>query len=238
MVEVCGLGKRFGAIAAVSGVSFAARRGEILGVLGLNGAGKTTTLRMLATYLLPTSGSIRVSGFNSVGQGEAVRRRVGYLPETPPLYGEMTVIEYLNFVAALRRIEKAQRKNAVEGVIERCGLGEVRKRLCRHLSRGFRQRAGLAQSIIHSPEVIILDEPTSGLDPQQIIQIRRLILSLAHGRVVILSTHLLPEVTMVCNRVLIMHAGRLFLDQSLAQFAGEHSLEKAFLQCIGAKEAA
>ncbi|NLF24219.1 MAG: ABC transporter ATP-binding protein [Deltaproteobacteria bacterium] len=233
VVEMSGVGKRFGAFAAVKGVTFSAQRGDIIGLLGINGAGKTTTLRMLATYLIPTSGSICISGFDTVKEGEEVRRRIGYLPETPPLYDEMTVLEYLAFVASAREIKKTERKDAVESILERCGLVEVRHRLCRHLSRGYRQRAGLAQAIIHAPEVIILDEPTGGLDPQQVIQIRRLILSLAHDRVLILSTHILPEVTMVCNRVLIMHAGSLVLDQGLAQLTDEQSLEKAFLRCIG-----
>lgn len=236
MLEVRGLARVFGSVPAVESVTFSACRGEIIGLLGPNGAGKTTTLRMLATALSPSAGTGRVAGFDLLSERGAVQRKIGYLPETPPLYGELTVVEYLLFVAELREIPRQRRRPEVAEVLRRCGLGEVQDRLCQHLSRGFRQRVGLAQAMVHHPEVIILDEPTSGLDPRQIIQIRRLILALAHGRLVIMSTHVLPEVIMVCNRVIIMNRGRIATDQGLNMLAGRQGLERAFMDCIGAED--
>jgi ABC-2 type transport system ATP-binding protein len=237
-VVACGLAKHFGEIRAVADVSFSAQAGEVVGFLGPNGAGKTTTLRMLTTCLAPTSGSVSIAGFDALTQGDEVRRRIGYLPEVPPLYGEMTVVEYLSFAAELRGVPARRVRSAVADVVEKCALGEVRRRLCQYLSRGFCQRVGLAQAIIHDPEVIILDEPTSGLDPQQILQIRKLILSLAHGRTLILSTHLLPEVTMVCSRVVIINRGRVALNRGLKEVTDRRCLEEVFLECVTADEEA
>lgn len=232
MIEVSNLAKKYGDYVAVSDVSFTASKGEIVGFLGPNGAGKTTTIRMLATYLPPSSGTAKVAGFDVVTQSDEVRRRIGYLPENPPLYGEMTVQEYLNFVAAIKGIPRRLIKESVEKSLESCFLTGVRRKLCQHLSRGFRQRVGLGQAIIHDPEVIILDEPTSGLDPKQIIEIRQLIASLAQQHTVILSTHILPEVSMVCNKVVIINQGRIVREGGLSDVVKEQSLEQVFLDCV------
>lgn len=232
MIEVHKLAKRYGDYTAVANISFSAQKGEIVGFLGPNGAGKTTTIRMLATYLPPSSGSARIAGFDIVKQSDEVRRRIGYLPETPPLYGEMTVLEYLRFVAEIKAIPGARIKNALESVLERCVLKDVRHKLCQHLSRGFRQRVGIAQAIIHNPEVIILDEPTSGLDPRQIIEIRQTIASLAKEHTVILSTHILPEVSMVCSKVVIINRGRIVLEQQMKDIGTRGTLEQVFLECV------
>ena len=233
MIEVNKIGKRFGDIVAVSEVSFSAQKGDIVGFLGPNGAGKTTTLRMLVTYMPPSSGSATVAGFDIITQADEVRRRIGYLPETPPLYGEMTVEEFLVFVARIKGIAGRQIKSTVESAIERCFLKDVRRRLCQHLSRGFRQRVGIAQAILHDPEVIIFDEPTSGLDPRQIIDIRRMISALAKDHTVILSTHILPEVTQVCNKVVIINQGYVALENYLSELTRNKSLEQVFLECVG-----
>lgn len=239
MIEVNSLAKKYGDYKAVSEISFSAGKGEIVGFLGPNGAGKTTTIRMLATYLPPSTGSARIAGFDIISQANEVRRRIGYLPETPPLYGEMTIKEYLRFIAEIKGIPRSELKAKVDEAMEKCFLTEVRNKLCQHLSRGFRQRAGLAQAIIHDPEVIILDEPTSGLDPKQIIEIRQLIASLAKNHTVILSTHILPEVTMVCTKVVIINQGRIVLEQPLQELVRDRSLEDVFLECVtseGAQE--
>ena len=232
MIEVSKLSKRYGDFVAVADVSFTAATGDIVGFLGPNGAGKTSTIRILATYLPPTSGSARVAGFDVITEADQVRKQIGYLPETPPLYPEMSVTEYLTFVARIKGIPSSQITQRVDEVIERCFLGDVRRKLCQHLSRGYRQRAGLAQAIIHDPKVIILDEPTSGLDPRQIIEIRQLIGSLAKNHTVILSTHILPEVSMVCNKVVIVNRGKVVLEQGLTELTAGTSLERVFMDCI------
>jgi ABC-2 type transport system ATP-binding protein len=236
MIEVTNLAKNYGEYRAVKGVSFSANPGEVVGFLGPNGAGKTTTIRMLATFLPPSSGTARVAGFDIVKEADDVRKKIGYLPEHPPLYGEMTVLEYLNFVARIKAVPGAQLKNAVESTLERCFISDVKHKLCRHLSRGYRQRVGLAQAIVHNPEVIILDEPTSGLDPKQITEIRQLIRSLGEKHTVILSTHILPEVSMVCGKVVIINSGEVVLESSLADLTKERSLEQVFLECIGSEQ--
>jgi ABC-2 type transport system ATP-binding protein len=236
MIEVKNLEKRYGDHAAVKNVSFSAAKGEIVGFLGPNGAGKTTTIRMLATYLPPTSGTAIVAGFDILTQSDEVRKRIGYLPENPPLYGEMTVREYLTFVAEIKGIPRANVKQKVAEAIERCFLGDVQNKLCQHISKGFRQRAGLAQAIIHDPEVVILDEPTSGLDPKQIIQIRQLIRSLAENHTVILSTHILPEVSMVCSKVVIINRGEVVVEESLTDLTKDRPLEQIFLERISTEE--
>ena len=236
MIEVINLAKEYGDYTAVSNISFTADKGEIVGFLGPNGAGKTTTIRMLATYLPPSSGTARIAGHDIVKESDKVRRAIGYLPENPPLYGEMTVHEYLNFVANIKGIPGRDVKRSVEKVLEQCFLTEVRRKLCSHLSRGFRQRVGLAQAIVHNPEVIILDEPTSGLDPKQITQIRDLIRSLAQNHTVILSTHILPEVSIVCSKVVIINRGQIVLESKLSELDKGRTLEQVFLDCIGREQ--
>ncbi len=232
MIEVLKLVKRYGDYTAVSDISFTAHKGEIVGFLGPNGAGKTTTIRMLATFLPPTSGTAKVGGFDIQTQGDEVRKRIGYLPENPPLYNEMTVREYLIFIARIKGIPRAKLKEKVDYVIERCILTAVQNKLCQFLSRGFRQRVGIAQAIVHDPEVIILDEPTSGLDPKQIIEIRQLIRSLGEEHTVILSTHILQEVAMVCQKVVIISDGRIVVESPYADLVREKSLEQVFLESV------
>jgi len=232
MIEVKNLVKNYGDYTAVSGVSFSAQKGEILGFLGPNGAGKTTTIRMLSTFLPPSSGTALIAGHDILRESDAVREKIGYLPETPPLYDEMTVQEYLSFVARIKGIPGSRVKESVDEAVERCFLTDVRRKLCRHLSRGYRQRTGLAQAIIHKPEVIILDEPTSGLDPRQIIEIREMIANLSKEHTVILSTHILPEVSMVCSKVVIINQGRIALEQNLDELTEGKTLEQVFLECV------
>jgi len=207
MIEVEGLSKVYGTTAALRDVSFTAQQGEILGFLGPNGAGKTTTMRILAGYLPATSGTARIAGYDVHRAALEVRRRIGYLPETPPLYDDMTVAGFLHFVAQLKGVPGRNRAQQVTSAMERCNLAEKRNVLIRKLSRGFQQRVGIAQAIVHDPPAIILDEPTIGLDPRQIIDVRNLIQTLAGDRTVILSTHILPEVSTTCDRVTIINAG-------------------------------
>ncbi|HEX5044024.1 MAG TPA: ATP-binding cassette domain-containing protein [Candidatus Polarisedimenticolaceae bacterium] len=230
MLAVRSLAKRFGDVVALQDVSFEVGRGEIVGFLGPNGAGKTTTLRILSTFLTPDAGSATVGGHDTAREPMAVRRKLGYLPEHPPLYLDHTVREYLGFCAALRGVPRRRRRSAVDGAIARCGLGEVGDRLLQNLSKGFRQRVGLAQALVHGPEVLILDEPTVGLDPQQIREIRELIRALAGEHTVLLSTHILPEVAAVCGRVVIVHRGRVVADAPVTELTGAGSLEEAFLR--------
>ena len=236
MIEVRGLTKRYGDITALEGVSFKVERGEVVGFLGLNGAGKTTALRILATYLTPNQGEAVVAGFDTIQEPMEVRRGVGYLPEHPPLYPEDTVREYLRFCAALRKVPRRQRRASVDEAVERCGLEEVAHRLIGNLSKGYRQRVGLAQALVHRPEVLILDEPTIGLDPHQIREIRNLIRSLAESRTVLLSTHILPEVTMTCARAIIIHEGRVAAEGSLEFLAGAGGLEETFLRVTAGEQ--
>jgi ABC-2 type transport system ATP-binding protein len=209
MIEVEHLSKSYGSTPAIIDVTFAVEPGEILGFLGPNGAGKTTTMRILAGYLPATSGTARVAGFDVHDNSMAVRQRIGYLPETPPLYPEMTVEGFLHFVARLKRVPAGDRPDRVEYALKRCNLLEKRQVLIRKLSKGFRQRVGIAQAIVHDPPAIILDEPTTGLDPRQIIDARNLIKRLAGDHTIILSTHILPEVSMTCSRVVIINQGRV-----------------------------
>ena len=237
MIEVYGLVKRYGDYSAVSDVTFSAKEGEIVGFLGPNGAGKTTTIRMLATYLPPSSGTAKVAGYDIIKQGDLVRQNIGYLPENPPLFGEMTVEEYLRFFGSIRGFHGANLKARVLQVLEQCFITDVRRKLCQHLSRGYRQRVGLAQALIHDPKVLILDEPTSGLDPKQIIQIRELIRSLGQKHTVILSTHILPEVSMVCNRVVIINRGKVALESEIGALTKAKSLEQIFLETVSKEDA-
>ncbi len=233
MIEVRGLVKRYGDVTALDDVAFVAPRGEVVGFLGPNGAGKTTTLRILATYITPDAGSARVAGFDCAERPMEVRRRIGYLPEHPPLYLDHTVEEFLRFCAVLRGVPRAGRRKAVGEAVERCGLGEVFGRLIGNLSKGFRQRVGLAQALVHAPEVLVLDEPTVGLDPQQIREIRELIRSLAGSQTVLLSTHILSEVAVTCSRAVIIHQGRIVADDALERLAGPGGIEDTFLRLTG-----
>ena len=212
MIEAASLGKRFGARHAVRDVTFSIGAGEIVGFLGPNGAGKTTTLRMLTGFLPPTAGEARVAGFDVVTQSMEVRSRIGYLPETVPVYRDLTVSAYLEFVGRLKGIPRGEQTRRIATVVDACGIGDVRGRRIGALSRGYRQRVGLAQALLNDPDVLFLDEPTVGLDPKQIVEIRELIRSLAGKRTVLLSTHILPEVNLLCRRVLIIHKGRLVAD--------------------------
>ncbi|MCT7952829.1 ABC transporter ATP-binding protein [Ancylothrix sp. C2] len=209
MIEVEGLSKLYGTTRAIEDVSFTVEKGEILGFLGPNGAGKTTTMRILTGYLPATNGTARIAGYEVHENSMAVRSRIGYLPETPPLYPEMTVSSFLYFVASLKGVPAGDRKERVEIALKRCNLQEKRNVLIRKLSKGFKQRVGIAQAIVHDPPVIVLDEPTVGLDPRQIIDVRNLIKSLAGEHTIILSTHILPEVSMTCSRVAIINKGRV-----------------------------
>jgi ABC-2 type transport system ATP-binding protein len=209
MIKVEGLSKRYARTTAVDNVSFEVKKGEIVGFLGPNGAGKTTTMRVLTCFLPPSSGSANVAGFDVVEQPMEVKKRIGYLPETPPLYPEMEVEEYLTFVAKLKGLPSADIKRRVAEVSERCAVADVSKKLISKLSKGYRQRVGLAQAIIHNPDVLILDEPTSGLDPKQILDTRSLIRSLAGDHTIILSTHILPEVEQTCEHVIIINKGKV-----------------------------
>ena len=215
LLEAKELSRFFGDTAAVNNVSFNIKQGEVLGFLGPNGAGKSTTMRMLTGNLAPDNGQIIINGIDLLDDPKQAKACIGYLPETPPLYKEHTVTEFLQFCARLNGIAKKQQKSAVDTVIERCGLTEVSKRLIANLSKGFQQRVGSAQAIIHSPAVVILDEPTSGLDPIQIREIRQLIRDIANEHSVILSTHILPEVQMLCDRVQIISKGQLLFNDSL-----------------------
>jgi ABC-2 type transport system ATP-binding protein len=209
MIEAIHLTKVYDNTPAVTDVSFTVEKGEILGFLGPNGAGKTTTMRVLTGFLPPTSGSAKVAGFDILKDSLEVRKRIGYMPENPPLYNEMTVSSFLKFIARIKRVPKSKEKQRLDYAIDRCSLESVSGRLIGHLSRGFRQRVGLAQALIHDPEVLILDEPTIGLDPTQIIEIRQLIKGLAGAHTVILSSHILPEVEQTCGRVVIINKGKI-----------------------------
>jgi len=214
MIEVDNLTKRYGRHTAVNGVSFKVEKGEILGFLGPNGAGKTTTMRILTCYLPPTEGTARVAGHDVFKDPIEVKRRVGYIPETPPLYTDMDVTTFLDFCAKIKGIPGKDRKAKIADAIEKCRLGDVRTKLISKLSKGYRQRVGLAQAILANPEVLILDEPTAGLDPKQIIETRELIKSLGGAHTIILSTHILPEVEMTCGRVVIINKGRVVAEDT------------------------
>ncbi len=209
MIEVEHLSKIYGKTTAIKDVHFTVKSGEILGFLGPNGAGKTTTMRILAGYLPASAGTAKIAGYDVHEQSMAVRRRIGYLPENPPLYPDMTVQEFLQFVAKIKGVSRRNRKNKVAFAIERCQLTEKTQTVIRKLSKGYRQRVGIAQAIVHEPPVIILDEPTVGLDPRQITEVRNLIKSLAGKHTIILSTHILPEVSMTCDRVVIINRGEV-----------------------------
>jgi ABC-2 type transport system ATP-binding protein len=209
MIEVQGLTKRYGPTLAVSDVSFEVRKGEVLGFLGPNGAGKTTTMRVITGYLPPSEGKVLVAGYDVVEEPLEAKRRTGYLPESPPVYPDMTVVEYLSFVARIKGVVRKEIKSRVSEISERCAITDVQKRQIGKLSKGYRQRVGLAQALIHNPEVLVLDEPTAGLDPKQIIETRELIRHLAGQHTVVLSTHILPEVSKTCERVVVINQGKV-----------------------------
>jgi ABC-2 type transport system ATP-binding protein len=214
MIEVSNLTKRYAGHTAVSGISFAARRGEVVGLLGENGAGKSTTMRILSCFLPATAGTVRVAGFDFFTQADEVRRRIGYMPENNPLYPEMRVREYLKFRARLKGLGRKQSRERVDTVIQQCGLANVTKKIVGHLSKGYRQRVGLADALVHEPELIILDEPTIGLDPVQIRSVLLLIKGLAGAHTVLISSHILPQVEKICGRVLILDKGRILADDT------------------------
>ena len=232
MIEVANLSKRYGDLTAVQDVSFTAAPGEILGFLGPNGAGKTTTLRVITGFLPATSGTVRVCGFDVFEQSAEVRRRIGYLPENPPLYTDMTVVPYLRFAAKIHGLARGDVGAAVDRAIDTCGLTGVADRLLGHLSKGYRQRVGLAQALIHEPEVLILDEPTNGLDPGQIRDMLAFIRSLGAKRTIVLSTHILSQVLIACHKVVIINEGRVVVEAPLGDLTRDRSLEDVYTQAI------
>jgi ABC-2 type transport system ATP-binding protein len=226
LIEVEHLSKSYGKGQAVNDISFTVNKGEIVGFLGPNGAGKTTTMRIITGYLPATSGTVRVSGFDVAEQSLEVRKRIGYLPETPPLYPEMSVSDYLHFIAQIKGVASADIGRRTEYAMEATGLNERKDDLIKRLSRGYKQRVGIAQAIVHDPDVVILDEPTNGLDPNQIIEVRNLINTLAGEHTIILSTHILPEVEETCQRVIIINRGQIVAmdtPKNLAQQRTSHA---------------
>jgi ABC-2 type transport system ATP-binding protein len=219
VIEVKGLTKRYGQVEAARDISFSVAKGEIVGFLGPNGAGKTTTMNMITGYLSPTEGTASVDGHDVLEEPLEVKRRIGYLPESPPLYPEMTVRQYLRFVARIKKTSPAGRKADLERILGLTGLEDMRERLIRNLSKGYRQRVGLAQALVGSPPVLILDEPTIGLDPRQIIEIRNVIRGLGRDHTIVLSSHILPEVTAVCGRVIIIHHGRIVASDTIGNLS-------------------
>jgi ABC-2 type transport system ATP-binding protein len=238
MIEVKQLTKTYGSFTAVDDISFTVEPGQACGFLGPNGAGKTTTMRVVTGYMPATAGTVTVDGYDIFEDSFEVRRRVGYLPEHPPLYNEMRVVSYLDHVAALKGLPRGEISDARDREIESCGLGKVAHRLCGHLSKGYRQRVGLAQALIHQPSVLVLDEPTIGLDPAQIHQIRDLIREIAKQRTVVLSTHILPEVAQICEKVVIINEGRVTLESTVADLTRDSSLEEEYLRRVGGEAAA
>jgi ABC-2 type transport system ATP-binding protein len=235
MIDVSGLTKYYGAIAALRGVSFQVGQGEIIGFLGPNGAGKSTAMRILTGFTPASGGTAKVAGFEVHEQPLEVKRRVGYLPERVPLYEEMVVSGFLRYVAEIKGVARSERKGEAERVMERCGLDAMGHRMIRNLSKGYRQRVGLAQALVGSPPVLILDEPTVGLDPRQIVEIRQMIKDLGREHTILLSTHILPEVAMVCERVIIINRGRIAAEERIADFKGVDSarrLEEVFMAVV------
>ena len=219
VIDVKGLTKYYGSFPAVEDVTFQVGKGEILGFLGPNGAGKTTTMRILTGFMPPTSGSVEVVGYDVVDKSLEVRRLIGYLPETVPLYTDMPVSSYLNYMGTLRGMEPKRIQRRIDDVIEICRLEDYRKSLIGKLSKGFRQRVGIAQAILHEPQVLIMDEPTIGIDPIQVVETRKLIKDLGEEHTIVLSSHILPEVSMLCKRVLIIHEGQIVAEDSPVNLA-------------------
>ena len=231
MIEVQHVSKRYGPVAAVNDVSFRVEAGQILGFLGPNGAGKTTTMRILTGYMPPTEGKALIAGYDVFDSPVEAKRRTGYLPESPPLYPDMTVREYLNFVAKIKAVASGERRQRIDYAMDRTNIADMANRHCGNLSKGYRQRVGLAQAILHNPDVLILDEPTAGLDPKQIIETRELIKELAGDHTIILSTHILPEVAQTCEQVVIINKGRVVAEDTPANLTGRlHGSETIQLQ--------
>lgn len=209
MIEIKDLTKKFGEAKALDGVSFSVKKGEVLGFLGPNGAGKSTTMKIITAFIAPTSGSVEVGGMDVADNSLEVRKKIGYLPENVPLYEDMRVLDYLKFIAEIRGLGRGEARERIEKMVEICGLKKVVRKNIGELSKGYRQRVGLAQAMVHDPEILVLDEPTTGLDPNQIAEIRRLIKELGKDKTVILSTHILPEVSATCSRVIIINEGKI-----------------------------
>ncbi len=238
MIEVQSLSKNYGTIKAVSDISFEVKKGEILGFLGPNGAGKTTTMRMLTGFLQPTEGTVRIAGDDVFEKPMDVKRNIGYLPENAPNYGYMSVKAYLNFMAEVKGVKRKERKERVAKVMRQCQIEDVQNRLIDHLSKGYRQRVGIAQAIVHDPKVLVLDEPTIGLDPKQIIQVRNMIKGLKESHTIILSTHILPEVGMTCDRALIINKGKLVAMDTPENLSGQlRQANKIYVEVKGPKNA-
>jgi ABC-2 type transport system ATP-binding protein len=234
MIEVNNLTKRYGDFTAISDLSFSVPKGVVTGLLGPNGAGKSTTMKILSGFMPSTSGTATVAGFNVQDDAMEVKKRVGYLPEDPPLYVDMRVADYLAHVAALKQVEKSKISERVDYVMGRCGLKDRARQVISTLSKGYKQRVGIAQALVHDPEVVILDEPTVGLDPVQIREIRDLIKDLAGNHTVILSTHILPEVTMTCSHAVIINHGKVLHAGTIDSFTtgDAHNLEEAYIRLI------
>ncbi len=229
VIQVDRLVKRYGEIEAVRGISFTVNKGEIVGFLGPNGAGKSTTMRILTGYLPLSEGTVRIAGHDIETEAREAKRRIGYMPEVPPLYLDMTVFDYLMFVARIKGVPARERRARVAQVMEQTAIGNMARRIMAKLSKGYKQRVGLAQALVNNPELLILDEPTAGLDPTQIIEIRKLIRSLAGEHTIILSTHILPEVTAACDRAIIIDRGRIVADDSIAGLSAGRNLEEVFI---------
>lgn len=237
IIKVENLTKRYGPTMAVDNISFNAYKGEILGFLGPNGAGKTTTMRMLTCYIGSDEGTATVGGYDIFEDSLEVRKHIGYLPEDTPLYTDMGVIDYLNFIAQVRNIPKSRRKQHISEMVAVCGLDKVVQKDINELSKGYRQRVGLAQALIHDPEILILDEPTTGLDPNQIVEVRELIKKIGEEKTIILSTHILPEVSATCSRILIINEGKIVADGTAEELAGRAQGEEVIYAGIrGDKE--
>lgn len=234
MIEIKNLTKKYGRIVAVNNISFNVNKGEILGFLGPNGAGKSTTMNIITGYLPSTAGTVKIDGYDIMTHPNEVKKRIGYLPEAPPLYRDMTVTEFLKFVSNLKKVPSRNQKGQIADIMELVGLTDHRKRLIDNLSKGYRQRVGLAQAMVGNPEVLILDEPSVGLDPRQIIEIRRVIKALSKERTIILSSHILPEVSAICERVVIINKGVIVAEDTPAKLsAGLDKVVKLSLTIVG-----
>lgn len=235
MIEIKNLTKRYGQINAVNDISLTIKKGEILGFLGPNGAGKSTTMNILTGYLSPTSGSVTIDGFDIMDSPQEAKKLIGYLPELPPLYQDMTVIEYLRFISELKSVPMKQRKRQLDEILSLIKLEDMQKRLIKNLSKGYKQRVGFAQALVGNPQVLVLDEPTVGLDPKQIIEIRKLIGALRHEHTIILSTHILQEVNAVCSSVAVINKGKIAATGSVSDFtAAEGTVSKFVISVVGA----